>query len=403
MWIPTDAQEIEDAARGGLLVETLSFDAKADLPAAKKNIELAKDVAAMATDGGVLLYGVAEDEHGNPTAPEPITLKGAPERVSQIVSTSIAEVPFIDVRPYPLADDPAHGYLAVSVPQSSRAPHMVVVSGDNRFYGRGANGNRILNEGDVARLYERRQRWEVDRDQLLSEVIANSPVAAIERQGYVHAFARPVTSDQGLFGRAVEQLGGSGDMHTRLLQRVHTTELRGRYGPSLEQASFWRRHGADTWRFSTRDEDERNTRDEITSLVNIDVDIDGGGRLFCGRATDVSISDPTSSPRIIEVVIAGNVEAFFTAMDMLYKAASYYGGIDVGIALTGIQGAKSERRERGFNSGVVYPVATYARTNRVSAGQLSEAPALAQELLHHFFDASTGIEGWNPWTQPQNR
>jgi len=45
----------------------------------------------------------------------------------------------------------------VIVPQSARAPHMVIVKGDNRYYGRDARGNRVLNEGDVARLYERRQ------------------------------------------------------------------------------------------------------------------------------------------------------------------------------------------------------------------------------------------------------
>lgn len=77
----------------------------------------------MATDGGVLLYGVAEDDQGNPTVPESIPLRGAPERVSQIVSTSISEVPFIEPpRSYPCADDPSRGYLAVVVPQSARAP-----------------------------------------------------------------------------------------------------------------------------------------------------------------------------------------------------------------------------------------------------------------------------------------
>lgn len=56
MWIPWDAEEVERAAREGRLAETASFDAKRDLPATpKKNADLATDVAAMATDGGVLL------------------------------------------------------------------------------------------------------------------------------------------------------------------------------------------------------------------------------------------------------------------------------------------------------------------------------------------------------------
>ena len=62
MWVPRDASEIEEAARSGALEETTSFDAKAELPSSKKNADLAVDIAAMSTDGGVLLYGVAEDD-----------------------------------------------------------------------------------------------------------------------------------------------------------------------------------------------------------------------------------------------------------------------------------------------------------------------------------------------------
>src|SRR3954470_9501312 len=106
MWVPNDAEDIERAARAGELPETPSFDAKADLPSAKKNADVAIDVAAMATDGGALLYGVAEDEHKRPTIPQPITLAGAAERIGQIVATSIAEVPYIDAREYTCATDP---------------------------------------------------------------------------------------------------------------------------------------------------------------------------------------------------------------------------------------------------------------------------------------------------------
>ncbi len=402
MWIPTDAQEIREAACAGRLAETPTFDAKASLPTENKNVELAKDVAAMATDGGVLLYGVAEDDHGQPTIPEPIPLQGTPERVGQIVSTSIAEVPFIEVQPYPLPDDAARGYLAVIVPQSSRAPHMVVVKGDNRYYGRGANGNRILSEGEVARLYQRREEWTVDRLKVLDDAIERAPVKPIDGQGYVHAYARPVVLEPGMYARAVAQLGGSAQMHTRLIQCAHATGLGGVYSPTLEQANVWRRHNADLWRLSTRVESERSTLDQITSLVDLNLYLDGYGRLFCGRASDTRLSNP-STPLIIEVVIAGNVEVFFAVMAMLYEAAGYHGAVDVGVAVIGIEGAKSERANRGFGSGPPYPSARFTRTDRVVAAQLKDASEVAQGLLHDLFDATTGVEGWNPWTQPQNR
>jgi hypothetical protein len=403
VWIPTDAQEVSEAARAGRLTETPSFDAKADLPSENKNVELAKDVAAMATDGGVLLYGVAEDDNGQPTIPQPITLNGAAERVGQIVSTSIAEVPFIEVRPYPLSDDASRGFLAVIVPQSSRAPHMVVVKGDNRFYGRTANGNRILGEGDVARLYQRRQGWTVDRLKLLDEAIEHAPVKPIDGQAYVHAYARPVVLEPGMYVRAVERLGGNAQMHQRLIQCAHATGLAGAYSRTLEQASVWRRHNADLWRLSTRVESERSSLDDITSLVDLNLYLDGYARLFCGRASDTGITRSPTTPLIIEVVIAGNVEAFFAVTALLYDAAGYYGAVDVGVAVTGIEGAESERATRGFESGPPYPSARFSRTDRIAAAQLKDAPEVAQGLLHDLFDATTGIEGWNPWTQPQNR
>jgi hypothetical protein len=203
VWIPRDAADIERAARDGELEETPSFDAKEALPARGKNASLAVDVAAISTDGGALLYGIAEDEHERPTVPKPIPLAGAVERIDQIVSTSLAEVPQTIPHPHPCPDDPALGYLLLIVPPSPRAPHQVTVGGNLRFYGRGLKGNRILTEGDVARLYERRRRWAVDAEQLLEEAVAASEMPEHQGMGYVHAFVRPVVLDPGMLDRAV--------------------------------------------------------------------------------------------------------------------------------------------------------------------------------------------------------
>jgi hypothetical protein len=74
------------------------------LPSAKKNADLATDVAAMTVDGGILLYGIREDSDGRPTIPSPIPLAGAAERVDQIVSSSISEAPYIEIIGHPCAD-----------------------------------------------------------------------------------------------------------------------------------------------------------------------------------------------------------------------------------------------------------------------------------------------------------
>jgi hypothetical protein len=66
-------------ARSANSKKTSSLDAKAELPT-PKNADLAIDVAAMSTEGGVLGYGVAEDENELPTIPNPIALAGVGDR-----------------------------------------------------------------------------------------------------------------------------------------------------------------------------------------------------------------------------------------------------------------------------------------------------------------------------------
>jgi hypothetical protein len=61
VWRPTSEQEILAAIEAGNLIETTTFDAKAALPLKGKSKDLAKDVAAMANDGGTLLYGVISE------------------------------------------------------------------------------------------------------------------------------------------------------------------------------------------------------------------------------------------------------------------------------------------------------------------------------------------------------
>ena len=203
MWIPKTEEEIVEVVTSGSLEESAVFDAKRELPAKNKNLEIAKDIAAMATDGGVLIYGIAEDEDRRPTGPNPIPLAGQPERISVIVQTSIAEAPRIVISTIPTADDPSVGYLVVVVPASERAPHMVVAREDNRFYGRTATGNTVLTEAQVARLYERRHQWEVDGEALLAQEIERAPLSPRVGFGYLHLIAQPVSHREGFLDSAL--------------------------------------------------------------------------------------------------------------------------------------------------------------------------------------------------------
>ena len=156
MWIPKNEQDILTATANGSLEETLTFDAKKELP--PKNSEIAKDASAMAnTAGGVILFGIEEDASGRPTIPTPFELKGEREKLDNIIRTSVSEVPSYTISAIESQADATKGYLVLVIPPSERAPHMVIVKGERRYYGRGETGNYVLSEPEVARLYERRE------------------------------------------------------------------------------------------------------------------------------------------------------------------------------------------------------------------------------------------------------
>lgn len=159
VWSPSSAAELLSAIQGRWLPhESAAFEVKKELPAPNKNSDIAVDVAAMATDGGVIIYGVAEDKENVAFDATPIPLEGVKDRISNIVTSHVREeVPF-EVRILQLDDDPAIGFVVIDVPASIRAPHMVESKGEHRFYGRVPGGNRVLSEAQVALLYQRRER-----------------------------------------------------------------------------------------------------------------------------------------------------------------------------------------------------------------------------------------------------
>lgn len=283
--MPATEQEILAAIEAGDLVETASFDAKSALPAKGKSKDLAIDVAAMANDGGTLLYGVGEDENDRPTVLQPLVLPGARERVDQIVHTSISEPPTIKVHAIPTDNDPSLGYLVIAVPPSPRAPHMVTVGKDNRYYERSATGNTPLTEGEVARLYERRQRWEVDRAAMLEEAIGLAPIPPRNGFAYLHLVARPVVPNEDLFDKArgdqqaMQFFGG-------LIAAASSAEVYStRFSPDFHEAYNLQRR-ADGWATSGGLGVEWEEREDPGNVLDIEIDLDGSGRLFCGRAAD---------------------------------------------------------------------------------------------------------------------
>jgi hypothetical protein len=154
-WTPASWAAVVEAAGGGLLDETHWVELKADLPPGNRgsNLELAKDLASLAVDGGLFVVGVKDDD-GRAGKVCGAALAGLDDRVDQVARDGIH--PSLEVRCHrvPDPDRPGVGCLLVHVPSSAGAPHMV----DNVYYGRGDKSKFPLGDERVREILASRAR-----------------------------------------------------------------------------------------------------------------------------------------------------------------------------------------------------------------------------------------------------
>ncbi len=412
MWVPSNVDEVEAAIAGGDLEETSSFDGKREPPPSTKkgNASIAEDVAAMSTAGGTILYGVGEDEDERLTVRCPIQLAGVSDRISNIVQTSIMEVPHIQFRPFTLPGDPANGYLLLMVPPSPRAPHQVTVGGDRRFYGRGPRGNRRLDEHEIAQSYGRRQQREINLEARLDEVLTYCPfVPEGADKGVLHAFVQPVPTDQGLWDAAIERSGDLTALQLRIQSSARPQLTTQGYDPSFADQTYWHDNGADSYRLSTQHQSEPEPN-MVVYLGDMTFNIDGRAVLFAGNAAKGSGNqgpDPNAQKWIHEQGIAGNLAAFLAAFAVLMQQAGYYGAVDLGLRVTNLRDGIGVGRNEHLQgtAGYIdwefvprYKGDTYTRVTRLAAvSELDDPKAIAMSLLGRLFEATTGRPGYTPF------
>lgn len=122
MWQPETWSDLQ--ALIGQAEESPSLEFKRAVTA--DNREIAKDIAAMTVDGGVILYGVDEDENnGRASAITPVKLAQVREKLIQVAGSRISPSP--DIRVETIVETPGdvEGVVLVFVPPSSLAPHQV--------------------------------------------------------------------------------------------------------------------------------------------------------------------------------------------------------------------------------------------------------------------------------------
>jgi hypothetical protein len=96
-----------------------------------------------------------------------------------------------------------------------------------------------LTAGEVARLYQRRQEWEQNRDVLLAEAVAQAPFPPQDGVAYLHGLARPVAPDRAIWDRAVAAAGDGAALPRQLQEAAAKIKPRDGYSPSLKSGVHW--------------------------------------------------------------------------------------------------------------------------------------------------------------------
>jgi hypothetical protein len=383
MWIPKSEAEIVNAVTSKSLQETVTFDAKKEIPS--KNIETAKDVSAMAnTAGGVLIYGIDEDENGFPTVLSPISLQGQSERIEAIIRTSIDEVPVFRISVIEAEAESSKGYLIVTVPPFERAPCMVIVKGERRFYGRGETGNYVLSQTEVARLYERRRIAETSILPILEENIQQSPITKHNGFAHLHVVIKPVLQDDNILDKALlPEQNHIQLLNTSVIKIIESDIFPKSYEPDFYVKKWFRRADG----YLTKMYEPSAINDSEYTLY-LEVNFDGSGSVFCSRAAE-TIKNPTGEVKwFLSDVVAGTTTKFLALFGEFYKRASYFGMVDIGVGLPGLENSIEYEIRNIMGKSYHYDKPNYLRTKRVSAMLLEESPEqVAADLVMPLINA----------------
>jgi hypothetical protein len=216
----TSEDDIKRACAAGSIEESHQIDVKRSLGSGSKaNLELAKDLAQFAIDGGYLVYGIEEVSDGA-FQPHPIDIVGGiRERIDEVARSRCQPPLTVYVHAIPSEADSTMGYVVVEVPQSPLAPHMV----DGAYFGRSDSTRRKLTDTEVVGFHEARAARTGAADTELTAYIAASPYVGRQVHAHLYGVAYPLTFVLGQ-GRT-----GEDDLRD-LCQATALTEVRSRLG-----------------------------------------------------------------------------------------------------------------------------------------------------------------------------
>jgi hypothetical protein len=374
-WAPAVWSDVVEAAAGGLLDESHWVDLKQELPTGKAtfNTDLAKDLASLAVDGGLLVIGV-EDHDSRAGNVRGVELGKLADRVDQIARGKVRSPLVVRCHEIPDPDRPGWGCLLVHVPPSGQAPHMV----DYVYYGRGDRANAKLGDEQVRAILEGRARGRADIVAELGRMAEDDPMAADQRQlGHYYFLAQPEVATEGALVEFLDR-GDFAAIQGILAQIVRDRGNAG-FAPDVLRLSQHVRR-AEGVALTSFDPEEGPLYEE--GLFELVIREDGGIRLTCGRGTGFhggAVLPLTGKPPlgVLPILVVGLTYAGAALAGRLAdQYAAYQGQWRVGLRMDRLRGVVPVDRlvHGAFGPGNPYSREEYEHVISATTEELVNVP-----------------------------
>jgi hypothetical protein len=383
--LPADEGQLRSMLAEGLLDEGHALELKRELPpGTAANKELARDLGQFTIDGGVLIYGVDEGDETTPPSLTPVDLADLPERIEGVAANRVDPPLHVRIQPIPAAGQPGKGYLLVIVPPTPNMIHMV----GGRYWARGEKTRYALSDAEVQRYHQLALKGQRDAADLLDAEVGRDPAAAAGLTAHAHLFGitQPVGARSDLLERVI---GGSGPKgwHDFLYELVGGTAagqpLGPDWSPDIKNLGEPTRR-ADSWALSSaRVRPGRTVEvpglDPIVSgidvekdLLDLEVNEDGGLRMFCGGASHTM----RNVDYVNDGLVIGLTKHLVMISETIATTTDWLGNWDFGIAVTGLRGLVSASLLRHGQDWLVTPYSKeeYRETVRATYERIVKDP-----------------------------
>jgi hypothetical protein len=380
-------EDVTRAVGNGLLVENHFLDLKRLIPEGKsKNVELAKDLASFAIDGGIIIVGIDERADGT-LATHPVALDGLAERIDQIAYFGVDPPLSVVAERIRTEADPARGYLIVHVSPSPLAPHSV----DGRYIARGDTTKRYLTDAEVMRFHERRIARRISGEDLVRKQFVRDPFLATQRQAHLFLVAEPQAASEELLVPFLDA-GGWQQFAVQLLHSaIYDTSLNAQlqaarvtaFSPDMDTLqSFDLRAGGVALTSSGMARGRKLVDDPINNetLAELEIGNSGALRAYMSRLSD-NIGDDNQQYVLDSAPVAYARRMIALAVHVSERAG-YFGTWTVGVGATGLRGTHSWlHHESHMGYGPEYDEDEYVRSVEATYLEMRDRPGQTADRL----------------------